>query len=449
MAEQWQTTKLGALGEFRNGVNFNRGQEGPGLPVVKVKDFGSKVFAPAVGLDELSIPLAELPQDQLLKDGDIIIIRSNGSSALVGRSVVFQDAGRPTTFSGFCIRFRPDKNRIDPAFAAYYLRSPFVRQRFSAFGSGTGIQNLSQSILAELPLKLPEMAEQRRIAELLRALDERIELNRRMNEKLEAIARAVFKSWFVDFDIVRAKAEDRHATGSKKISDLFPSGFQNSERGLAPKGWNFKTVGEVTDRVGMGPFGASIKVETFVSEGIPIISGQHLRRFVLDDNTFNFIKDEHAERLANAIVRRGDVIFTHAGNIGQVALIPSNSRYDRYILSQRQFFMRCNLSQITPTFAVLYFSSAEGQQALLANTSSSGVPSIARPVTYLRSIRLLVPPKEVLDAFQSVVEPLIRKLRQNDDENEALANVRDFLLPKVMSGAIRIKGAEKIVEAQA
>ena len=208
-------------------------------------------------------------------------------------------------------------------------------------------------------------------------------------------------------------------------------------------------MGEVTDRVGMGPFGASIKVETFVSEGIPIISGQHLRRFVLDDNTFNFIKDEHAERLANAIVRRGDVIFTHAGNIGQVALIPSNSRYDRYILSQRQFFMRCNLSQITPTFAVLYFSSAEGQQALLANTSSSGVPSIARPVTYLRSIRLLVPPKEVLDAFQSVVEPLIRKLRQNDDENEALANVRDFLLPKVMSGAIRIKGAEKIVEAQA
>jgi len=121
----------------------------------------------------------------------------------------------------------------------------------------------------------------------------------------------------------------------------------------------------------MGPFGASIKVETFVPEGVPIISGQHLHGFILEDNTFNFITREHASSLNNAVVQRGDIVFTHAGNIGQAAFIPKTSRYERYVISQRQFYMRCDLSQVTPTFVSLYFNSPEGRHRLLANTSSS------------------------------------------------------------------------------
>ena len=91
----------------------------------------------------------------------------------------------------------------------------------------------------------------------------------------------------------------------------------------------------------MGPFGSSIKVATFVPEGIPIISGKHLHGFRVDDEpNFNFITPQHAERLANANVRRGDIVFTHRGNIGQVAYIPEDSRYDHYIVSQSQFYMR-------------------------------------------------------------------------------------------------------------
>ncbi len=199
----------------------------------------------------------------------------------------------------------------------------------------------------------------------------------------------------------------------------------------------------------MGPFGSSIKVETFVETGVPIISGQHLHGFMLHDSTFNFITEEHARRLEQAIVVRGDVVFTHAGNIGQAAFIPPHSRYDRYIISQRQFFMRCDLAQVTPTFISFYFTSAEGQHRLLANTSSSGVPSIARPVTYLRSLRLAIPPRAVLDAFEELVQPLLQLYRHNMDNSDTLAMLRDTLLPKLLSGDVRIREAEQVIASHA
>ena len=151
--------------------------------------------------------------------------------------------------------------------------------------------------------------------------------------------------------------------------------------------WQRPTIDDIADKVAMGPFGSSIKVETFVIEGVPIISGQHLHGFRVNDAPgFNFISREHAQRLANANVMRGDIVFTHAGNIGQAAYIPENSKFERYVISQRQFYMRCDRSKAIPEFVALYFKSPEGQHQLLANTSQVGVPSIARPVTYLRTI---------------------------------------------------------------
>ena len=155
----------------------------------------------------------------------------------------------------------------------------------------------------------------------------------------------------------------------------------------------------------MGPFGSSIKVETFVPEGIPIISGQHLHGFRVDDAPgFNFISSEHAQRLANANVHRGDVVFTHAGNIGQAAYIPEDSQFERYVISQRQFYLRCDRSKALPEFVALYFRSPEGRHQLLANTSQVGVPSIAQPVTYLRTIRISLPP---LPEQQTIAHVLI------------------------------------------
>jgi len=175
--------------------------------------------------------------------------------------------------------------------------------------------------------------------------------------------------------------------------------------------WQSARIEEVAERVAMGPFGSSIKVETFVTEGVPIISGQHLHGSRVDDTVgFNFIAPEHADKLRNANVRRGDVIFTHAGNIGQVAYIPDTSSYERYVISQRQFYLRPDQNKALPEYLVAYFRSPEGRHKLLANTSQVGVPSIAQPVTYLRSIEIPLPPLDEQRAIAHILGTLDDKI---------------------------------------
>ena len=183
--------------------------------------------------------------------------------------------------------------------------------------------------------------------------------------------------------------------------------------------WPTVTIEDIAEKVAMGPFGSSIKVETFVPEGIPIISGQHLRGARVDDSPgYNFIAEEHAQRLANSNVQRGDIIFTHAGNIGQVAYIPNDSKYTRYVVSQRQFYMRCDRSFALPEFVAIYFKSPEGQHKLLADALQAGVPSIAQPVTYLRTIEIPLPPLPEQRAIAHLLETLDDKIALNRRMNE-------------------------------
>jgi type I restriction enzyme S subunit len=185
--------------------------------------------------------------------------------------------------------------------------------------------------------------------------------------------------------------------------------------------WKTEIIEDVAERVAMGPFGSSIKVETFVDEGVPVISGQHLHSVRLDETPgFNFVSEEHADRLKNANVQKGDVIFTHAGNIGQVAYIREDSIYDRYVISQRQFYMRCNRQRVIPEFVAYYFKSREGQHKLLANTSQVGVPSIAQPVSYLRTIPIPLPTLSEQRAIVHILGTLDDKIELNRRMNETL-----------------------------
>ena len=156
--------------------------------------------------------------------------------------------------------------------------------------------------------------------------------------------------------------------------------------------WPHKRIKDVALRIGMGPFGSSIKVETFVPQGVPIILGSHLHATRLVEKSFKYVTEEHAERLQNSNVYRGDVVFTHRGTIGQCSYIPENSKYPRYIVSQSQFYMRCDTAQVLPEYVAYYFGSHAGQYQLLANSAQIGVPSIARPSTYLRDLLIPIPP---------------------------------------------------------
>ena len=332
----------------------------------------------------------------------------------------------------------------DPQFASYLLRTI----DFQSCSDKSSVPGVNRNDLHRIPVLLPPLSEQRGIAAILGALDDKIELDRRMNATLEAMARALFQSWFVDFDPVRAKldlpARSAQAGGRQPAgmdadtAVLFPEQFAETELGHIPHGWQVKTIEELAERVAMGPFGSDIKVATFVPAGIPVISGQHLRGTLLDESDFNFVSVEHADRLKRSNVQRGDIIFTHAGSIGQVAYIPESSRYGRYILSQRQFYMRCNRALVSPFYISSYFKTPEGQHRLLANTSSTGVPSISQPVTYLRQLRMVVPPPALLAVFDAAVSRIHLKMAANDHQSRILATLRDTLLPKLLSGELSV-----------
>ncbi len=202
--------------------------------------------------------------------------------------------------------------------------------------------------------------------------------------------------------------------------------------------WNTLAIGDLADKIAMGPFGSNIKVSTFVPSGVPIISGNHLRSYLLEEPSYNYITEEHAERLKNSVVYPGDIIFTHAGNIGQVAMIPDKCDYPKYVLSQRQFYLRCNKEKVLPEYVTLFFHSAEGQHELLSYANQTGVPSLAQPASNLKKITLPVPPIQIQKEWAVIVRPIISLYQRNRLEIRALANLRDTLLPQLMSGEIDV-----------
>jgi len=329
------------------------------------------------------------------------------------------------------------RSGINPAFLNYSLLAakPLLLSYVEFAGHGTG--RLPTDRLQALQIPIPAAPEQTAIAQVLSALDDKIELNRRMNETLEAMARSIFKSWFVDFDPVRANMSASAKSLPMKHRDLFPCSFQDSEFGTIPKGWFPKSLSDVCCRIAMGPFGSDIKTDNFVESGVPVIRGGNLADGFVDSD-FVFVSEHKADELRNANAFPEDIVITHRGTLGQVGLIPSRSNFPRYVVSQSQMLLSLDRRIATPRFVFEYLRSPLGQHRLLANTSQTGVPAIARPVTSVKAIRFVLPPLAVLQAFEEIIFPLVERVNANVAEVLGLTAVRDALLPKLISGAIRV-----------
>ncbi|MCL3883568.1 restriction endonuclease subunit S [Marivita sp. GX14005] len=173
-------------------------------------------------------------------------------------------------------------------------------------------------------------------------------------------------------------------------------------------------IADIADKIAMGPFGSNIKVSTFVENGIPIISGQHLHGTRLDESSgFNFITEAHAQKLRNSNVFPGDIIFTHAGTIGQVALIPDDASYKRYVISQRQFYLRIDREKANPAFITRWFHAPVGKHRLMVHASQVGVPSISRPTSNLKEIQIELPSLEEQNAITEVLDVIDDKIEVN------------------------------------
>lgn len=187
----WPTAKLGAIAEFRNGINYNNENFGTGIQVINVKDFQDHIIAPTDGLDQIN-PSGVIRQESLLRDNDIIFVRSNGNRELIGRSMLLRNVIGPLTHSAFSIRLRFTTPDVSSRFFAYVFRTNVIRQALSARGQGTNISNLNQGILENLDVPLPPLPTQRKIAAILSAYDDLIENNQRRIRILEDMAQATY-----------------------------------------------------------------------------------------------------------------------------------------------------------------------------------------------------------------------------------------------------------------
>jgi type I restriction enzyme, S subunit len=429
IGKNWLKTSLGQLGNFRNGINFNYTQEGAGVAIVKVKDFANLFFVPYRGMDELNSQLIDVPENLTLKEGDTVIIRSNGNPELIGRSLYFRGNNKPVTFSGFCIRFRPATEKVYPLFATYLIKSPFCRARFTAYGSGTGIQNLNQGILSDIPIYLPPLPEQQAIAHILGSLDDKIELNRQMNEALEGIARALFQSWFVDFDPVRAKMEGRQPHGmDAETAVLFPDGFEDSVLGEIPRGWRIGNPQDIADIImGQSPPGEAYNE---LGDGLPFYQG-------IRDFGFRFPSRRVYCNITGRMAEKGDVLLSVRAPVGSLNIALERSIIGRGIAalrakSKKSSFLYYLLNQIQPAWDMF-------------NAGGTVFGSVSRGD--IQKLNIKLPPIEIERRFNDLAEALDCRIELNENEIATLAALRDILLPKLLSGELRVGQAEKEVGA--
>lgn len=383
---------------------------------------------------------AELANVQV-EDGDVLL---NITGDSVARSCQVALDVLPARVNQHVAIIRPDPSVLSPRYLRYYLVSPSMQAEMLGLAAVGATRNaLTKGMIESFEIPAPvDVDEQRAVAHILGTLDDKIDLNRRMNETLEAIARAIFKSWFIDFDPVRAKASGEPPESiclrlglTPELLAIFPERLVDSELGEIPEGWCVTRLGELCERVSMGPFGSDIKTSNFVPEGVPIIRGGNLTSGFIGGK-FVFLTETKADELRNANARAGDIVITHRGTLGQVGLIPENSRYPRYVVSQSQMVLTVKTERTTSRFIYEFLRSPIGQQALLANTSQVGVPAIARPTTSVKAIILVAPPLKLLHAFESVVGSLFARVDAATRESTTLAILRDTLLPKLLSGEI-------------
>ena len=295
--------------------------------------------------------------------------------------------------------------------------------------------NLNTSILSECPFVIPSKLEQRAIAKILGTLDDKIELNRRMNETLERMARAIFKSWFVDFDPVRAKAEGRESGLPQFLADLFPARLVDSNLGDIPEGWETGTVADLS----------VLNPETWTKGKRPA----EIRYIDLSNTKRGRIEAitpypaAEAPNRAQRVLRPGDTI------VGTVR--PGNRSYA--LVSESGLTGSTGFAVLRPKAAefteFVYFAatSADSIDALAHMADGAAYPAVRPDV--VAATPVVRPDRKVLTRFSSSAGALLGRIAHSEKESRTLASVRDLLLPKLISGEIRLRDAEQTVEAVA
>ena len=438
MAGGWSVDSVGDFFDLVTGYAFKSSDfSDEGIPVIKIKNVKAGYFSKHQ-FSYVSQDFLDTRSDKIALADDLLISmsgnRHDGSpETWVGKVALFREKDT------YLINQRVGALRLkrtaglDARFASFLLSSnPFQELFISIATSSGGQANLSPKQILGAPVRHPEIVEQRAIAHILGTLDDKIELNRRMNETLEAMARALFKSWFVDFDPVRAKMTGRDPGLPKHLANLFPDRLVESEPGPIPQGWEVKTLSYFGDIVtGKTP---STKEAEYFGDDVPFLRIPDMHGKIYALQTQMMLSSHGASSQPKKTLPPGSVSISCIATPGLVVLnhraiqtnqqinsiIPRNQSLSRYIYwSCRQLSYDIKIGGIG--------GSVFGN---MNKSTFSSLPALdAEPA--------------IIHAFDQLVSPMHDAILSNEIQSLVLAHVRDTLLPRLISGETRVRDADK------
>lgn len=374
---------------------------------------------------------------RLLHANDIVLEISGGSrtsNQSTGRTLfITQDIldrlVQPVIPASFCRLVRVRDDVVVPRYAYYALQEMHLSGRAGLYEHhSTGISNFQfEYFLDEELVWLPPLSEQRTVAHILGTLDDKIELNRRVNETLEAMVRALFKSWFVDFDPVRAKAEGRHGGLPDHVGDLFPGRLVNSELGEVPEGWEVTPIASVVElnRDGVEP-------QEFVEEVF-----DHYSIPAFDDGCTPIRERGEAIKSRKYLVVPDSVLLSKLNPRIRRVWLPRPNDQRRSIASTEFLVLTPIDPWSTEYLYCLLSSNVFARRFTALVTGTSGSHQRVRPKAFL-ALHVVHPPEALVRQFTTIVALLLGRVAQGRAESETLAALRDTLLPRLVSGEIRV-----------
>lgn len=459
MASEWAEYSFADLYSVRSGLSKPAKDFGEGFPFLSFKDVFYNYFLP----DELTqlVRSNEKERDGCsIKRGDVFLTRTSETMDELGMSSVARKDYPDATFNGFCKRLRPKTDTpLHPEYVGYFLRSPNFRNEMMAFSTMSTRASLNNDMIGRLKITLPPLPEQKAIAHILGSLDDKIELNRRMNETLEGMAQALFKSWFVDFDPVidnaleagnpipaafaaRARLRQGYAgqaetrrkvpTIGNEISNVrknFPDSFQTSELGPIPAGWEVSSFGDVASAIR-----DSVNPSNLDSD-VPYVGLEHIGRKQIYLSDWGYAGDVDSNKSA---FQKGDVLF---GKLRPYFHKVCAMDFDG-VCSTDILVFRAKEDQWRGFVQYQLFNEDFVEYANARSTGTrmpraSWKDMVAYPITR--------PSDDVAAHFTELVSGFNAKAMLNVESSGWLAKLRDTLLPKLISGELRIEDAEKMV----
>jgi type I restriction enzyme S subunit len=367
-----------------------------------------------------------------LQTGDVILTRE----APIGE-IGFVKESKGVFLGQRLMQYRAKSEMLDSRFLLYSFLSPALQNQFGSHeGSGSVVSHIRVGDCFKFKLRLPPLAVQEGIAALLGTLDDRITLLRETNATLEAIAQAIFKSWFVDFDPVRAKMEGRAPEGmDEATAALFPDGFEESALGLVPRGWHSCSFTNTVDVIGGGTPKTSISeywngdIPWFSVVDAPTSSDV----FVID--TEKHITELGLNNSSAKLLAAGTTIISARGTVGKLALVGQSMA-----MNQSCYGLRGKAGDAYFT----YFSTCRLIETLRQRTHGSVFDTITRDT--LAGVLVVYPNQSSIDAFERLISPVMERIKENLLQAQTLATLRDTLLPRLISGQLRLPEAAAILE---